>query len=55
MPPKSNVSKTFFAILKQHFYDGNWSAKNREGLIRRIQEIDMNMIIKMVDNLLQKL
>ena len=48
-----------FCNLKQHVYAGNWSAKNREGLICRIEkcvrEIDMNMIIKMFDNLPPKI
>ena len=57
--PQIRPIENFFAILKQHVYAGNWSAKNREGLIRRIkkcvQEIDMDMIIKMFDNLPPKI
>ena len=53
--PQIRPIENFFAILKQHVYAGSWSAKNREGLIRRnkicVREIDMNMIIKMFDNL----
>ena len=37
----------------------NWSAKSREGLIRRIKkcvaEIDMTMVIKMFQNLKPKI
>ena len=41
-------------------YAGNWSAKSREGLIRRIKkcvaEIDMTtMVIKMFENLKPKI
>ena len=36
-------------------YEGNWTAKNREALIRRIKikqkEIDQDIVIKMFDNL----
>ena len=57
--PQIRPIENFFGILKQHVYAGNWSAKNREGLIRRIkkcvQEIDMDMIIKMFDNLPPKI
>ena len=57
--PQIRPIENFFAILKQHVYAGNWSAKNREGLICRIKkcvrEIDMNMIIKMFDNLPPKI
>ena len=35
---RSGQLKFFFAILKQHVYAGNWSAKNREGLICRIKK-----------------
>ena len=57
--PQIRPIENFFAILKQHVYAGNWSAKNRESLICRIKkcvrEIDMNMIIKMFDNLPPKI
>ena len=57
--PQIRPIENFFAILKQHVYAGNWSAKNRESLIRRIKkcvkEIDMDMIIKMFDNLPPKI
>ena len=46
-------------ILKQHVYAGNWSAKSREGLIRRIkkciEEIDMDMVVNMFDKLKPKI
>ena len=39
-------------------YDGNWSAKDREALIRRIKikqkEIDQDVVIKMFENLKEK-
>ena len=39
-------------------YEGNWSAKHREALIRRIKikqkEIDQDIVIKMFDKLKQK-
>ena len=57
--PQIRPIENFFPILKQYVYAGNWSAKNREGLICRIKkcvrEIDMNMIIKMFDNLPPKI
>ena len=46
-------------ILKQRVYEGNWSANSREQLIRRIKkcisEMDMDIIIKMFDNLGEKI
>ena len=42
-------------LLKQGVYQGNWSANSREQLIRRIKkcisEMDMDIVIKMFDNL----
>ena len=39
-------------------YEGNWSAKNREALIRRIKmkqkEINQDIVIKMFEKLKQK-
>ena len=39
-------------------YEGNWSAKDREALIRRIKikqkEIDQDVVIKMFEKLKQK-
>ena len=57
--PQIRPIENFFGILKQHVYAGNWSAKSREGLIRRIKkcvaEIDMTMVIKMFQNLKPKI
>ena len=60
MAPKFDQLRFFFGILKQHVYAGNWSAKSRESLIRRIKkcvaEIDMTtMFIKMFENLKPKI
>jgi len=33
-PPQ--IRPIVFAILKQHVYAGNWSDKNREGLIQKM-------------------
>ena len=48
----------YWGILKMKVYDGNWSAKDREALIRRIKikqkEIDQDVVIKMFDKLKQK-
>ena len=58
---KFHVSSTYTSApgATVNVYAGNWSAKNREGSIRRIKkcvrEIDMNMIIKMFDNLPPKI
>ena len=58
--PQIRQIENFFGILKQHLYAGNWFAKSREGLIRRIKkcvaEIDMTtMVIKMFENLKPKI
>ena len=58
--PQIRPIEIFFGILKQHVYAGNWSAKSRESLIRRIKkcmaEIDMTtMVIKMFENLKPKI
>ena len=58
--PKFDQLRIFFGILKQHVYAGNWSAKSRESLFRRIKkcvaEIDMTtMVIKMFENLKPKI
>ena len=49
--PQIRPIEAFWAILKMKVYEGNWSAKNRDQLIRRIkksiQEIDMEIIVKM--------
>ena len=38
--PQIRPIENFFAILKQHVYAGNWSAKNSEGLICRIKKYE---------------
>ena len=47
--------EAFWSILKQKVYSGNWSAKDRPQLIRRIKkcmlEIDPDIITKMFQNL----
>ena len=57
--PQIRPIENFFAILKQHVYAGNWSAKNRGCLIRRIKkcvhELDMDMIVKMFEKLPPKI
>ena len=57
--PEFDQLRFFFGISRQHVYAGNWSAKSREGLIRRIKkcvaEIDMTMVIKMFQNLKPKI
>ena len=58
--PQIRPIENFFGILKQLVYAGNWSAKSRESLIRRIKkcvaEIDMTtMVIKMFENLKPKI
>ena len=51
--------ENFWPIRKQKVYAGNWSAKSREVLIRRIKkvisEIDQNIIVKMFENLGDKI
>ena len=57
--PQIRPIENFFGILKQKVYEGNWSAKSRQLLIRRIKkcikEIDMDIVIKMFDNLDEKI
>ena len=57
--PQIRPIEAFWAILKMKVYEGNWSAKSRDQLIRRIkksiQEIDMEIIIKMFKNLKDKI
>ena len=57
--PQIRPIENFFGILKQKVYDGNWSAKSREQLIRRIKkcitEMDIDIIIKMFDKLEEKI
>ena len=44
-------------IWKQKVYAGNWSAKSREVLIRRVKKvkIDQDIIVKMFENLGDKI
>ena len=57
--PQIRPIENFFGILKQHVYANNWSTKSRDALIRRIkkyiQEIDLDMVVKMFDNLKPKI
>ena len=57
--PQIRPIENFFGILKQRVYANNWSAKNREALIRKIKksvsEIDMKIVVKMFDNLKPKI
>ena len=57
-PPSASQIRpieVFWSILKQKVYIGNWSAKNRHQLIRRIKKwalkIDPDVITKMFQNL----
>ena len=42
-----------WGIFKMKVYEGNWTAKNREALIRRLKikqkEIDQDIVIKMFE------
>ena len=53
--PQIRPIENFFGLLKQRVYQGNCSAHSREQLIRRIKkcisEMDMDIVIKMFDNL----
>ena len=53
--PQIGPIENYWGILKMKVYEGNWTAKNREALIRRIKikqkEIDQDIVIKMFDNL----
>ena len=53
--PQIRPIEAFWSILKQKVYSGNWSAKDRPQLIRRIKkcmlEIDPDIITKMFQNL----
>ena len=57
--PQIRTIENFFGILKQRVYEGHWSAKTREQLIRRIKkcisELDFDVGIKMFDKLDEKL
>ena len=56
--PQIRPIENYWGILKMKVYEGNWSAKDREALIRRIKikqkEIDQDVVIKMFDKLKQK-
>ena len=53
--PQIRPIENYWGILKMKVYEGNWSAKSREHLIRRIKikqkEIDQNVVMKMFDKL----
>ena len=57
--PQIRPIEQFWSMLKNKVYENNWSAKNREQLIRKIQkcakEFDMDPIIKMFDTLKAKI
>ena len=57
--PQIRPIEQFWSMLKQKVYAKNWSAKNREQLIRKIRktakEFDMEPIIKMFDHLKTKI
>ena len=57
--PQIRPIEQFWSMLKAKVYENNWSAKNREQLIRKIQkcarEFDMDPIIKMFDHLKAKI
>ena len=57
--PQIQLIENFWSIWKQKVYAGNWSAKSREVLIRRvkkvIREIDQDIIVKMFENLGDKI
>ena len=45
--PQIRPIENYWGILKMKVYDGNWSAKDREALIRRIK-IKQKRLIKML-------
>ena len=53
--PQIRPIENYWGILKMKVYERNWTAKNRESLIRRIKikqkEIDQDIVIKLFDNL----
>ena len=57
--PQIRPIEQFWSILKQKVYANNWSAQNRDQLIRKIRkctkEFDMAPILKMFDNLKVKI
>ena len=56
--PQIRPIENYWGILKMKVYEGNWSAKDREALIRRIKikqkEINQGTVIKMFENLKEK-
>ena len=51
--PQIRPIENYWGILKMKVYEGNWTAKTRDHLIRRIKmkqkEIDQDIVIKMFD------
>ena len=56
--PQIRPIENYWGILKMKVYEGNWSAKDREALFRKIKikqkEIDQDVVIKMFENLKTK-
>ena len=56
--PQIRPIENYWGILKMKVYEGNWSAKNREELIRgskmKQKEINQDIVIKMFEKLKQK-
>ena len=56
--PQIRPIGNYWGILNMKVYEGNWSAKDREALIRRIKikqkEINQGTVIKMFENLKEK-
>ena len=57
--PHIRPIENYWGILKMKVYENNWSADNRDQMIRRIKskikEIDQNMVAGMFDNLKAKI
>lgn len=57
--PQIRPIENFWGCLKMKVYEGNWQAKNREQLIRKIKkcvkEFDQNVIRNMFENLKSKI
>ena len=57
--PQIRPIEQFWSMLKDKVYANNWSAKNRDQLIRKIRkcskECDMAPILKMIDHLKGKI
>ena len=56
--PQIRPIENYWGMLKMKVYEGNWSAKNKENLIRRIKmkqkEINQDTVIRMFENLKEK-